>query len=83
VYGFVPDALEPGVTPRLAEYYKHVYQWYLPDHRFTVTRTGDYPEDAYVFAPVHEPKLENEGACIVWRDPAAAMALWFVNDCPG
>jgi len=83
VYGFVPDLFDPGVTSYEQRYYSDLYQWYLPDHRFRLTAAGDYGSDKYVFAPIHDRVLENMGACVLWRDPAVAMALWFSSpDCP-
>lgn len=83
VYGFVPAFFDPGVTPYVQRYYSQLYQWYLPDHRFRLTRAGDYGAGAYVFAPVRDRVLNDAGACLLWRDPAVDMALWFSSpDCP-
>jgi len=83
VYGFVPELLDPGVGSYMQGYYSQLYQWYLPDHQFRLTASGDYGSRAYVFAPLHDRILEDSNACVLWQDPAISMALWFSNpDCP-
>lgn len=76
VIGFVPEQLDPGVSLHAQGYYAQLYQWLLPDHRFRVTSSGDYPDQGLVFAPQLDPILIDRSACILWRDPAVGLALW-------
>lgn len=77
--GMVPERFDPRMSAKLQEYYGHVYQWYLPGIRFELIRSGEYPPDSYVFAPLADVILRNSIACVLWEDPAVPMALWYTG----
>jgi hypothetical protein len=60
-----------------------LYEFYLPENALYVD--GEVPGGAwtpFVFAPVDDVELREDGGEIVWRDPDHAIALWVQPD-PG
>jgi len=76
VFGYVPSQFDSGVSVHDQVFYSHLYQWYLPDHRFRITQTGDYPPNALVFAPLFDPILVQQSATVLWTDSDVDIALW-------
>jgi len=54
------------------------FQFYLPDHEFTVITELDLDDPAtpFVFAPDDNAALAGAGALIAWHDPSKPIALW-------
>lgn len=53
-----------------------LYQWYLPENRFTVVTDPADGTARYVFSDADDARLTTLGAELVWRDPKRPFGLW-------
>ena len=72
----MPDVLNPDEPAILQNTYSLLFQWFLPDHSFVVDHGVSDDVGPIVLATTNDKVLADGGARIVWRHPAAGVALW-------